>query len=107
MASGGFTITFAKQHPRQCQPALDAGGPLAGKAPDPGCIATLLPQQRLRTSEQGLAAPVRIVGNERRIPAETRLGVWMTEDKPLDELLARRIADGLFDLGGFAQFSLA
>jgi hypothetical protein len=46
--------------------------------------------------------PTRIFGNERRVSAEIRARIGMTQDEPLDKFLTRRIADGFFDRRGFA-----
>ena len=53
------------------------------------------------------ARPVRVIGNERRVTAETRVGFRMAQDEPFDELPRRRVADRFLDVGRFAGLGLA
>src|ERR1700737_834982 len=107
MASGAVAVAFGKKDPREREAALGGGRLIARKTVYRGRIAPLLPQARLRPPAHfPHARPAWVISNERRVPAEIRFGVRMSQDEPFDEFLSRWIADGFFCDGGFAGFGL-
>src|SRR5450631_2167081 len=108
LAFGAVTVALGKQNPRERKPAPAGRRLTAREAAHRRGIAALLPQSRLRPpAQRAHARPVRVVGNESRVAAETRVTVWMTQDEPFDELLRSRIANGFFDGRRFAGLALA
>jgi hypothetical protein len=108
LAFGAVAVALGKQDPRERKPALAARRLAAREATHRRGVAPLLPQSPFRApAQQADARPVRVVGNECRVPAETRFTGRVAQDQPFDELLGHRIADRFFDAGCFASFALA
>jgi hypothetical protein len=71
-------------------------------------VAALLPQAGLRSlSHETYARPVRTVSDERRVPAEIRVSLRMTQDEPFNEPARRRVADRFLYGGRLACLGLA
>ena len=71
-------------------------------------IAPFLPQAHFRPPAQRVhARPAWVIGDETRVPVETRLTVWVSQDDPFDEFLGSRFADRFFYDGGLAGFGVA
>ena len=93
-ACGAVTVAFGEQHPREREAALGACRLIADEAANGGGVAALLPQARLGPlAHEPHARPARIIGDERRVSAEVRVGLRMTQDEPFNELPRRRVAD--------------
>src|SRR6185437_9252885 len=99
-ASGAVTITFGEQYPREREAALGGCLVIADEATNGGGVAAVLPQARLSPlAHRSHARPVRIIGDERRVPAEIRVSVRMAQDEPFNELPCRRVSNGLLYSG--------
>ena len=95
-ARGTVTIAFGEQHPREREAAVGAHRPIADETANGGGVAALLPQARLGPlPHQPHARPARVIGDERRVSAEVRVGLRMAQDEPFDEFPRRRVADCL------------
>src|SRR5450759_639480 len=108
LAFGAVAVALGKQDPRERKPAFAARRLAAREATHRRGVAPLLPRSPFRApAQQADARPARVVGNECRVPAETRFTGRVAQDQPFDELLGHRIADRFFDAGCFASFALA
>src|SRR6516164_10859437 len=73
LAFGTVAVALGQQSSRQRKPALGARRLAAREAPYGGDFAPLLPQSPFRApAQQANARPARVIGNECRVPAETR-----------------------------------
>src|ERR1700722_16429014 len=99
-AFGTVTVAFGEQDPREREAALGAFWLIAYEATNGGGVAAVLPQTRLcPPAHESHTRPARIIGDERRVSAEARVSVRMTQDKPFNELPRRGVSDG-FLYGG-------
>src|SRR6266566_4326168 len=101
-------VTFGKQDPRERELTQRAHRTIGREAVNRFGVAALLPQAALRApAHERHARPAGIVGNERRISAEGRVSVRMTQDEPFHELASRRVADRFLDGDRLAYLALA
>src|ERR1700693_596946 len=81
LAFGTVAVALGQQHACQRKPALGARRLAAREAPHAVDLAPLLPQSPFRApAQQANARPARVVGNECRVLAETRVSAWVAQD---------------------------
>src|SRR3984957_1604963 len=107
-ASGTVTVAFGEHDSCKREAALGASWLIAYEAANGGGVAAIPPQTRLcPPAHESHARPARIIGNERRVSAEARVSVRMTQDKPFNEFPRSRVANGFLYGGGLTRLGLA
>src|ERR1700733_3684637 len=107
-ASGTVTVAFGEQDPREREAALGAFWLIAYEATNGGGVAAVLPQTHLcPPAHESHTRPARIIGDERRVSAEGRVSLRMTQDEPFNEFPRSRVADRFLDGGRLARLGLA